>query len=137
MKRGLVILAGLLIVSGVVLYVQKELGLRRQVHAVATIVDFKTKRSSNRYSHFPIVEFEGPGGRPVRHESRIGSSRAIGSVGDKVDIYFKPGNPQAVTIDRFFQKHLVAVIVMFVGVGLLLVTRIRKRDAVSRTASNA
>ncbi len=119
----------MLILSGIALYAWKEVQLTQHVHTVATIVDLKTKRTDNRYSHSPIIEFEGPRGRRIRYESPIGSSRPIGAVGDTIPVYYDPDDADNVTIDRFFQKHFVAVIVLCAGVGLFLVTRIRRTDA--------
>ena len=56
------------------------------------------------------------------------SLTSIGSVGDEVQVYFDPHNPGNVTIDLFFQKHFVAAIIVFMGAGLLLITRIRSNE---------
>jgi hypothetical protein len=98
---------------------------------VDLVASHSTSSSFGRNSqdvYCPVVEFAGPGGRPITFRSDTGTSPPAFRRGEKVIVHYDPAEPEKARLDGFFDLWFFPALVggfgaiaLFIGcVGLLL-----------------
>jgi hypothetical protein len=105
---------------------------RTGLHATGTVVDMVViestgKRRSSRY-HFPVFEFVTETGRTLRHQSSAGSDPPTHQIGDQIDIWYHPNDPQQCDIRGESRALLIAfaavgLLFLAVGIGVVVMAR--------------
>jgi hypothetical protein len=86
-------------------------------HAEGTVI--RMVRSGSKGGSSPVVRYE-VDGRAYTIQSTISSSASAYSVGEKVQIVYKPDNPARGHIDSFLDRWAISI--CFGGIGLLFAT---------------
>ncbi len=72
-------------------------------------------------SYCPVVEFTTKAGQVVSYDSNVCSSPAAYAVGDKVDVYYDPQNPQNARLNTFWSQNLSSLSLFCLGLPFLLI----------------
>ncbi|MEB3262961.1 MAG: DUF3592 domain-containing protein [Synechococcus sp.] len=97
--------------------------LSEAIPAPGTVVDLVAHRSSDSTTYRPAVDFTSRNGEPVSFVSSTGSSPPSYSVGQRVEVLYRPTNPRDARINDFFSLWGGATVLggmgfIFAGVGV-------------------
>ncbi len=95
---------------------------RKALAAEGHYVD-ATRRTShdNRYTAYPVVEFQTADGQTVQFEGRVGMPWAKGQVGRRVRVLYDPADPEKAVVDSVVELWFPALIFLAVGILWLVV----------------
>ena len=103
--------------------------------ADATVVELARSRSSDSTTYKPVVQFTSRDGQAIEFISSTGSNPPSYSRGEKVEVLYRPDDPQDARINGFFSLWGGALIVAGLGVvfflvggGLLLAAVVKRRN---------
>ncbi|SFM67620.1 DUF3592 domain-containing protein [Marinobacter zhejiangensis] len=91
--------------------------LTRAVSAQGQVVDLVLSRSSDSTTYYPVVVFRDASGRQVEFKSNTGSNPPSYTRGERVEVLYEAGEPEAARINGFFSLWGAATIVG--GLGLV------------------
>lgn len=96
--------------------------LKDAITAPGTVVDLVASRSSDSTTYRPSVEFTSRNGEPASFVASNGSNPPSYSVGQKVEVLYRPTNPRDARINDFFSLWGAATVLggmgfIFAGVG--------------------
>jgi hypothetical protein len=107
--------------------------LDEAVEAPGTVTDLHYSRSSDSSSYYPIVEFQDASGQLVEFHSSSGSNPASYSVGERVPVLYRAGEPQNARINGFFSLWggasifgVLGGVFLLTGALMILIPMIRK-----------
>lgn len=106
-----------MLVGASLLYNNTSDFLTRAVVAQGQVVDLVLSRSSDSASYYPVVVFRDASGRQVKFQSNTGSNPPSYARGERVEVLYEPGEPEAARINGFFSLWGAATIVG--GLGLV------------------
>lgn len=106
-----------MLVGASLLYNNTSDFLTRAVAAQGQVVDLVLSRSSDSTSYYPVVVFRDASGRQVKFQSNTGSNPPSYARGERVEVLYEPGEPEAARINGFFSLWGAATIVG--GLGLV------------------
>lgn len=86
-----------------------------------TVTDLVYSRSSDSSSYYPVVQFQDANGQLTEFQSSSGSNPASYSVGEKVSVFYTPGEPESARINGFFSLWGVPLILAIIGGAFFLV----------------
>lgn len=83
------------------------------------------ERSDDSVTYSPVIRFSGPGGRAVEFTESTSSNPPGYSVGDRVEILYRPDAPERARLASLWRRYLLAGILGTIGgvfslLGLLL-----------------
>lgn len=70
----------------------------------------------NRYTAYPVVEFQTADGRTIQFEGRVGVPWARGKVGRSVKVLYDPTDPEEAVVDSLVEFRSPALIFLVVGI---------------------
>ena len=87
-----------------------------------TVSGFSTVTDSddNSQTYCPIVQFSTETGQQVTYYSNTCNSPPAHQVGDSVEIYYDPENPEKAQIKGFWSQYLAVIIVGCIGLAFTL-----------------
>ncbi len=122
---SVVAVLGILIASvGIWIGLDDRRSERKGRRARGRITEIETYISSRRTMHRPFFEFVAEDGRSVRKRSSNASSSPTHAVGDEVDVWYDPADPDRSDIvgeGRFFSMLMTAIGGIFTVIGLAIV----------------
>ena len=103
-----------MVIAAIVLATNEQKFISTATKVPGTVTSFVTDTDSKgKISYKPVVDFTTTDGRQFTYTSGISSSPAAYSVGETVDIYYDPANPQNVVIGG--QTGLIYLIIGGMG----------------------
>ncbi|SDX72923.1 DUF3592 domain-containing protein [Marinobacter mobilis] len=106
-----------MLVGASLLYNNTSDFLTRAVSAQGQVVDLVLSRSSDTTTYYPVVVFRDASGRQVEFKSNSGTNPPSYTRGERVEVLYEPGEPEAARINGFFSLWGAAIIVG--GLGLV------------------
>lgn len=106
-----------MLVGASLLYNNTSDFLTRAVSAQGQVVDLILSRSSDTTTYYPVVVFRDASGRQVEFKSNSGTNPPSYTRGERVEVLYEPGEPEAARINGFFSLWGAAIIVG--GLGLV------------------
>jgi hypothetical protein len=95
---------------------------RKALAAEGHYVDAMWRTSKvNRYTAYPVVEFQTADGRTIQFEGRVGVPWARGKIGHSVKVLYDPANPEEAVVDSMVEFWSSALIFLAVGILWLIV----------------
>jgi hypothetical protein len=79
-----------------------------------------TDSDDNSQTYCPIVQFSTETGQQVTYYSSTCNSPPAHQVGDQVEIYYDPENPEKAQIKGFWSQYLVVTILSCIGLPFVL-----------------
>ena len=92
--------------------------------ARARVTEVERYLSSRRTMHRPVFEFVAEDGRRVRKRSSNASSSPTHAVGDEVDVWYDPADPERSDIvgeGKYFSMLMTGIGAIFAVIGLVIV----------------
>jgi hypothetical protein len=134
---------GLAMVAGALFWYQSVKSFVAQASvAPGTVVDLvRSQSGSDSPTYRPVVRFSAANGQAIEFTSNTGSNPPSYSRGEKVEVFYKPSDPQKAMLNGFFSLWGGPLIVgalgsvfFLIGGGIWLYTRLRgQRDEYLRT----
>lgn len=120
------VVGGALLVGAFLWYQNTVSFLDEALESPGVVTDLVYSRSSDSSSYYPVVRFEDETGQLIEFQSSSGSNPASYSRGEKVSVFYLPGEPESARIDGFFSLWGGALILGIIGgafflVGILMV----------------
>lgn len=120
------LVGGALLVGAFLWYQNTVSFLDEALEAPGVVTDLVYSRSSDSSSYYPVARFEDDTGQMIEFQSSSGSNPASYSRGEKVSVFYLPGEPESARIDGFFSLWGGALILGIIGgaffmVGILMV----------------
>lgn len=120
------VVGGALLVGAFLWYQNTVSFLDEALGSPGVVTDLVYSRSSDSSSYYPVVRFEDETGQLIEFQSSSGSNPASYSRGEKVSVFYLPGEPESARIDGFFSLWGGALILGIIGgafflVGILMV----------------
>lgn len=116
---------GLLIAAvGIWVGLDERRSQREGRRARGRVTEVAVHVSSRRTMHTPVFEFVADDGRSVRKRSTVSSSPATHKVGDEVDVWYDPADPDRADIvgeGRSFSLLTAGIGAIFTAIGLGIV----------------
>ncbi|MEN2487381.1 DUF3592 domain-containing protein [Flavobacterium sp. B11] len=109
-----------LIAGAIYLYVDKQTFLAKAEIVQGTVVELVPKRSKESTTYSPVVSFSTKAGQVITHHSSLSSSPPSYDVGEKVEVFYDPANPNKAEIKGFASLWLGVLILGVVGVVFFL-----------------
>ena len=113
LKIGSAILIGItviLIVVAILFFMRTRDFLEGSLSAEGVVVDFGTRYQDGSTYYHPIIEYDMPNGEMIVFQSSTGSKPAAYDVGEEVQIFYDPEDPQDARIDDWLDLYLVTFI---------------------------
>lgn len=89
--------------------------LATAVTTEGVVTEMVRSRSSDSTTYSPVVEFTTESGELIEHSSTSGSNPPSYDVGEKVTVYYQPGQPHRAKISGFFSLWGLATIFGIMG----------------------
>ncbi|CAG0930339.1 Inner membrane protein YmfA [Thermoflexales bacterium] len=101
---------------------RRALTFKRKAQAAQGRYVDATWRTSrvNRYTAYPVIEFQTADGRTIQFEGRVGVPWARGKVGRSVKVLYDPTDPEEAVVDSVVELWFPALIFLLVGLGWLV-----------------
>lgn len=112
--------AGLL-AGAIYLYVDKQAFLEKAETTQGTVIEMIPKRSKDSTTYSPVVSFTTKSGQTITYTSSTSSNPPSYDVGEKVEIFYDPANPNDAEINGFFSLWLGVLILGFIGTVFFLI----------------
>lgn len=94
---------------------------RKALAAEGRYVDATWRTSRvNRYTAYPVIEFQTADERTIQFEGRVGVPWARGKVGRSVKVLYDPAEPEEAVVDSVVELWFPALIFLLVGLGWLV-----------------
>jgi len=88
-----------MVIVAIVLAINEQKFISTATHVSGTVTDFVTGTDSKGNTNYkPVVEFTTLDGQAYKYTSNISNNPPAYQVGQKVDIYYDPANPENVVI---------------------------------------
>lgn len=110
-----------LLVGAIFFYKNTSDFLLSAVSAQGTIIDLVQSKNSELVSYPPLVRFIDADGQAVEFTSSTGVSAASYPLGDSVEVLYLPHNVEDAKIKGFFALWGAALLMAFLGAGLVLI----------------
>ncbi len=108
--------------------------LSEATRAEGTVVDLVRSRSSDSTTYAPVVTFMNQQGQDIEFVSSVSSNPPSYSIGEKVTVLYRPGEPQNAKIDGFFSLWFGVIILgalgsifFLIGAGIIITTLLKGR----------
>ncbi|MCR4031309.1 MULTISPECIES: DUF3592 domain-containing protein [Flavobacterium] len=112
--------AGLL-AGAIYLYVDKQAFLAKAETVQGTVTELIPKRSKESTTYSPVFSFTTKTGQTIMHHSSVSSSPPSYDVGEKVEVFYDPENPNKAEIKGFVSLWLGVLILGVVGTVFFLI----------------
>ncbi|MBS1912230.1 MAG: DUF3592 domain-containing protein [Bacteroidetes bacterium] len=117
----LVALGGLLILIGAFVFFRMRRPAGRTMRSSGVVIDQEEDESDGSPVYSPIVKFTAHDGTETTFTDEFASYPALYKVGERVDVMYDPGNFRNARIASGLRRHLLAIIILALGIGLLAV----------------
>ncbi len=111
-----------LLAAAALTYVQSAYFVAHAQLATGTVVAFSISKDpdTSASSYCPEVRYQTQSGQTVNFGANTCSSPAAYQVGDPIELYYDPQNPQAAQIKSFAAQYLVSTSLVISGLPLAL-----------------
>ncbi len=89
--------------------------LQEAILAQGEVIDLQVSRSSDSLTYHPVVSFVERDGRVIEFRSSSGSNPPSYDIGEQVDVFYLPSNPQDAMLNGFFSLWGGVVILGLLG----------------------
>ncbi|WET02125.1 DUF3592 domain-containing protein [Flavobacterium sp. YJ01] len=115
------IIGACLLAGAIYLYVEKQAFLEKAETAQGTVVEMIPKRSKDSTTYSPVVSFTTKSGQTITYTSSVSSNPPSYDIGENVQIFYDPTNPNDAEINGFFSLWLGVIILGFIGIVFFLI----------------
>ncbi|MBB4802442.1 hypothetical protein HNP37_002515 [Flavobacterium nitrogenifigens] len=112
--------AGLL-AGAIYLYVDKQAFLEKAETTQGTVIEMIPKRSKDSTTYSPVVSFITKSGQTITYTSSVSSNPPSYDVGENVEIFYDPANPNDAEINGFVSLWLGVLILGGIGIVFFLI----------------
>ena len=115
------IIGACLLAGAIYLYIDKQAFLEKAETAQGTVIEMIPKRSKDSTTYSPVVSFTTKSGQQINYTSSTSSNPPSYDVGENVQIFYDPANPNDAEINGFFSLWLGVIILGFIGIVFFLI----------------
>jgi len=115
------IIGACLLAGAIYLYIDKQAFLEKAETAQGTVIEMIPKRSKDSTTYSPVVSFTTKSGQQITYTSSTSSNPPSYDVGENVQIFYDPANPNDAEINGFFSLWLGVIILGFIGIVFFLI----------------
>lgn len=115
------IIGASLLAGATYLYVNKQAFLEKAETTQGTVIEMIPKRSKDSTTYSPVVSFTTKAGQEITYTSSTSSNPPSYDVGENVEIFYDPANPNDAEINGFFSLWLGVIILGFIGIVFFLI----------------
>lgn len=114
------VLGIVLLVMAAYLFWSTKLFISRAMVTQGVVVENVRNYSDDSYTYSPVIQFNTEDGRNVEFKSKMGSSSPTYSVGEKVEIFYEPNEPEHAKINSFMSLYFFPTILGVMGGVMIL-----------------
>ena len=85
------------------------------------LYDYPNNLYNDKNCYYSTIRYYDDNGESYTFQSKIGSERKLGEIGEEVDLLFNPKYPDDVIVDSFLSKWFGPVMVCVVGIFILII----------------
>ncbi|WJS94153.1 DUF3592 domain-containing protein [Flavobacterium johnsoniae] len=115
------IIGACLLAGAIYLYIDKQAFLEKAETTQGTVIEMIPKRSKDSTTYSPVVSFTTKSGQEIAYTSSTSSNPPSYNVGENVQIFYDPANPNKAEINGFFSLWLGVIILGFIGIVFFLI----------------
>lgn len=115
------IVGACLLAGAIYLYIDKQAFLEKAETTQGTVIELIPKRSKDSTTYSPLVSFTTKSGQEITYTSSTSSNPPSYDVGENVQIFYDPANPNDAEINGFFSLWLGVIILGFIGIVFFLI----------------
>jgi hypothetical protein len=105
----------ILLIAAIIVYYNQSESLKNTVKSKGKVIDMVGSRGSKGGTTYsPIVEFQF-NGQSYRISSEVSSSPPAFEIGEEVELFVPPSNPNKARINSFMENWFVVLILGFMG----------------------
>ncbi|HTL51091.1 MAG TPA: DUF3592 domain-containing protein [Planctomycetota bacterium] len=117
-------ISGLMILGSVLIHRRTRKFLSEATRTHGTVVDLEVGTGGDETTYYSVFEFTDGRGEKHRLRSGVASAPPAHKVGQKVEVLYRPNEPEKAKIESFFELWFGSTLLLIIGAMLLVVITI-------------